>query len=225
MTLIIEPVLTESSLLAVVTECEGVKTFRLSVPDAFTFLPGMFVLLHFEDAPKVSRAYSISSSPHEKGYVEVTLNKVGDFTQRLFALKRGDRIGLRGPYGKWLYTDDLARAALISGGTGITPFRSMARYALSKGLPNELSIFHCADAVSERLFQGELAEFSRRGIKVHSRADITVDLLRGKLRDFAATHFFLCGPDSLVEGLSRDLAAAGIPPGQVHREKWGDYSF
>lgn len=238
----IKPLNFSSALLGVSDECAGIKTFRLAVPPEFAFTPGMFIMISFEDAPKISRAYSISSSPFEKGAIEITLNQVGDFTARLFSLKPGQSLTLKGPYGRWLYSDDVKQAALISGGTGITPFRSMARYVLQKGLANKLAIFYSTKTPSDAIYRRELDEFNRSGIKVYHTITrpqlmkpgekwngptgrITADLLAAELPDFLATTFYMCGPVSLVEHLSQGLLSKGIPKKQIRYEKWGDYSF
>lgn len=211
-----------SRLLGTVDECPKVRTFRLSAPPDFTFTPGMFVMLHFQDNPKDVRAYSIASSPLEKGSIEITLNLLGDFTRKMFELKEGDALELKGPYGKWVYRDDIRQAALISDGTGIAPFRSMARYALAKRLPNQLMIFDSAENSSEIIYKNELAQFERAGIKVrHERP--SVDLLIREIPEFSSTTYFLCGSKTLIDGLSSGLLAQGIPQSHIRYEKWGDY--
>lgn len=218
------PVRHESSVLEVKDECPGVKTFRLSVPRDFSFSPGMWVMLHFADNPKISRAYSISSSPFEKGYIDISLNHVGEFTSRLLALKPHDLIVLRGPFGKWIYTDEATPAALITGGTGLAPFRSMARYVLAKGLPNKLHIFYSAKTPSAILYRNDLSEFRRRGIAVTIEKNrIDGELLSRRLPGFGATYFYLCGSVSMVETLARDLKKRGIPRERIRYEKWGDF--
>lgn len=213
-------------LLGSTRETAEVRTFRLEVPGDFTFTPGMWVMLHFPDDPGTSRAYSMSSSPLEKGYIEVTVGRAGEFTERLFSLAPGAALGLRGPYGKWLFRDDIKEAAFVSGGTGVSPFRSMVRYALGKGLPTRMSLFHCMDHTGEVLFAAELEEFRRKGVRVAlpPAAPAAEDLERD-LPAFRETHFFLCGPNRLVSSLSEGLSARGIPKAQIHYEKWGDYQL
>lgn len=228
----------DAKLLDAYDECPGVRTFRLTAPDGFHFLPGMWVMLHFPDAPKAARAYSIASSPLEKGHIEITMGQVGDFSARFFDLKPGDSIAAKGPYGKWVFTENIKRAALVSGGTGITPFRSMARYAIAKGRHKGLSLFYSSKTPLDAIYKHELAEFSRAGIKVHhtitraagERWDgptgrITTQLLESALENFTSTHFFLCGPTKLVSDLVAGLRSRGIPEEQLHHEMWGDYQL
>lgn len=228
-----------SKLLAVRDECPGVKTFRFEVPPDFSFIPGMWLMLNFKDDLKTSRAFSISSSPFEKGSVELSVMTVAGFTTRLSGLRPGEEMALRGPYGKWLYPDDTPHAVLISGGTGITPFRSICRYVLEKKLPNRLTVLYSAKTPADILYRDELARWSAAGIKVYvalTRPEeshewkgptgrITMDVVRREVPDLAQAVFFLCGPNKLVEDLSRGLREAGIDPAHIRHEKWGDYSF
>ncbi len=228
-----------SRLLEVRDECAGVKTFRFEVPGDFTFVPGMWLMLNFPDDPKTSRAFSLSSSPFEKGAVELSAMKVAGFSTRLFGLRPGDALTLRGPYGKWLYVDDTPHAVLISGGTGITPFRAICRYVLEKKLPNRLTLLYSAKTPADIVYRDELARWQAAGIKTYvtvTRPEeapvwkgptgrITMDVVRREVPDLDQAVFFLCGPNKLVEELSAGLRAAGVDATRIRREKWGDYSF
>lgn len=233
----------EVRVASIVDETPDIRTFRLTLPpDAdFDFLPGQFVMLSFPDEPKHARAYSLASSPLERGAFEITLNRVAKFTSRMFELRGGETLVARGPYGKWVYADDIAHAVLISGGTGVTPFRSMARYVLQKGLPNRLTLIGSSRTPSDWIYRRELEDLARRPRfkVVHTvtrpglmrpgedwdgpTGRITLELIRASVPDFSEAVYFLCGPNHLVEDLSRDLAAGGVAPGHIRREKWGDY--
>lgn len=230
----------QSRVLKAAEECREVRSFRLEVPEDFSFVPGMWVMLNFPDSPKLARAYSISSSPFEKGYIETSANKVGPLTSRLFELKEGETLTLRGPYGKWIYQDDLRHAVLISGGTGITPLRSMCRYVLERKLPNKLTLLYSSKTPSEILYRGELARFAEQGIKVYLTVTrpqamkpgeawggptgrLDIDVISREVEDFSEARYYLCGPISLVEDLTAALLAAGIPRKRIRYEKWGDY--
>ena len=125
----------EATVLEARDEARGAKTLQLSAPRGFDFVPGQWVMLHFPGGdPKDRRAYSLASSPTQKGSIELTVGLAGDFTTRLFSLKEGDKLMVRGPFGKWLFDESAARSVLVSEGTGVTPFRSMCRYAIERGL-------------------------------------------------------------------------------------------
>lgn len=226
----------ETKVLGVYDEAAGIRTFRLSVPEDFTFVPGMWVMLQFPDRAEKANAYSISSSPFQHGWIEVSLSKVGPLTQRLFELKGGETLLLKGPYGKWLYRDDARHAVLITDGTGITPFRAMARYVMDKKLPNKLTFLYSARTPEHFLYHKDLDIFRAAGMKVYQTVThpenwngptgpVTIETIEREVPDFLSAHYYLCGPKTLVETLDKALLEKGVPKELIHYEKWGDYTW
>lgn len=230
----IEPVTWTAEVVGVREECRNVKTFRLKTPEGFSFLPGQWVMFHFADDPALQRAYSISSSPLQPKEIEISLSDVGPFTDRMFKLKFGASLEAKGPYGKWVYTDQ-KNAVLVSGGTGITPFRSMARAALSKGPKHRMTILQSAKTRADLLYKEEFEDFKRRGLKVYTTLTaeqwdgpmgrLTPDIVARETPNFPDADFFFCGPNAFVKELLEGLAAKGVAPERLHRERWGDYKL
>ena len=213
-------------LLEVRDEAPGVRTFRFAAWPGFEFIPGQFLMFHFADDPKTWRAYSVCSAPAaSKDYFEVTVGMVGAFSERLGALKPGLEGGLvvRGPFGKWTWNGD-GHAVLISGGSGITPFRAMA--LLGKG---KVTICYSAKTADELLYKNEYDDWKKAGVAVHTRTTRQNDPRWTPADIVAASNdstavFYICGPKSLVEEMKAGLAAAGVAPERIRTEKWGDYT-
>lgn len=76
--------------------------------------------------PRIGEA-PISVSSYGDGWLEFTIRSVGKLTERIFSLKPGDSLFLRGPYGKGWPVDELAGKHLVfvAGGTGVAPVRSL----------------------------------------------------------------------------------------------------
>lgn len=224
-------------------ETPEVFTFRLTLPSgaALGFQPGQFLMFHFADDPANARAYSIASSPLEEGAVEVSLAAVGVFTRRFCALKPGDTIEAKGPYGKFVFREDAIHSVLITGGTGVTPARSMVRYASQKRLPGKLSLIYSARTPSDFLYRSELEDWARSGAcAVHLTITRPHQLKEGEgwkglvgridslmvrrlVRDLDAARFYICGPNKLVEDVASGLAAVGVARERIHHEKWGEF--
>lgn len=227
----------------IVRETPGVHTFRLrfAAGTDFNFIPGQFLMLSFPEDPKTTRAYSISSSPLEKGYVDVTLNKVAKFSSRLFKLKGGENLTAKGPFGKWTYTDDVAHAVLISGGAGITPFRCIARYVVGKKLPNRLTVMHSSRTPDDIIYRRQWDELAGHpNIRVYHTITrphlmrpgeawdgptgrITIETLQREIEDFFEAAYYLCGPNQLIESLSKALEEKGVDKSRIRYEKWGKF--
>lgn len=231
----------ETRVEKIVQETPDVRTLRLRLPDnaGFEFVAGQWAMLSFPAEPDLHRAYSMASSPLEREAVEISFNEVGEFSSKLFRLRPGDRLLLKGPYGKWHYSDDVAHAVLISGGTGITPFRSIVRYVLDKGLANRVTVLYSARTPSRILYRPELEDAAKRGnIRVEFTVTrpqdapgeswrgrvgrIDVEFIRRAVPDFDEAVYFLCGPNALVDEVTRALLENGVDRHRIRREHWGE---
>ena len=227
-------------LLAARDEAAGVRTFRFASPPGFSFTPGQFVMLHFQDDPKTWRAYSLCSSPDSApGWFEVTVGMVGAFSDRLGALKPGGEHGLaaRGPFGKWTYDGSDAHAVLVAGGTGVTPFRAMCLLKCERALRGRLTLCCSAQTPEQLVYRAEFETWRKGGVTVLPRVTrpndggwegltgrwTAAEVRKASGEDPKAT-YYLCGPNKMVQQLREDLQSAGVPPEKVRTEKWGDYA-
>ena len=131
----------------IIDETPTVKSFKVETPNIsnIDFYSGQFFMVYFVDDPeiKIGRAYSIASSPMEKKYLEIALNKVGPFTSKMFQLKEGDLLKFKGPYGKFYFNQEIKNdLVLIAGGTGITPLMGIIRYCTDKRLSNKIKFIY-----------------------------------------------------------------------------------
>jgi len=112
-------------VLQVKPENEHEVTFRV----ASQIRPehGQFLQLSL---PKVGEA-PISVSAFGEGWLEFTIRAVGRVTDKLFALRPGENLFLRGAYGKGWPMEQIAgkHLVVISGGTGLAPVRSLLQQA------------------------------------------------------------------------------------------------
>lgn len=226
-------------LLEIHDEAAGARTFRLSVPDDFCFIPGMWVMIQFPDKKEHASAYSISSSPLAKGHIDLSFCKVGPLTQRLWDAAPGQELLLRGPYGNWRYDGSISHAVLVTDGTGITPYRAMGRFVMENGLPNTLTFVYSARTEKHFLYHDDLAKFEKHGFTVHRTVThpeesegwngptghIDGALLEKVVHGFKGASYYLCGPKTLVNGVKEDLLSRGIPAKQILFENWGDYKW
>ncbi|MFH0731612.1 MAG: FAD/NAD(P)-binding protein [Candidatus Omnitrophota bacterium] len=121
------PIKTE--VLDVITETPTIRTLKLKPVEQITFAAGQFIELTI---PGVGEApFTPSSRPAVKDTMEVSIMKVGKVTEKIHQLKKGDMVGLRGPFGKGYPLDDFKgkEILVIGGGCGFAPLRSLM-YAL-----------------------------------------------------------------------------------------------
>jgi ferredoxin-NADP reductase len=209
----------------------GIKMFRFASPAGFKFIPGQFIMFHFHDDPNTWRAYSVCSSPSAAhDYFEVTVGMVGPFSERLAALVPGKDGGLvaRGPFGKWVYDGAIPHAVLVSGGTGVTPFRAMILGKIGAKSNGRITLCCAAKTREGLLYRDEYPGWREHGINVNERVTQpgerwTADSVFAAANDAAAV-YFLCGPNKMVGDMRNGLLRLGVPSENIRSEKWGDYT-
>ena len=88
------------------------------------------------------RHFTIASSPTEDFIMINTRIRDTPYKKRLSSLEQGIKVKVRGPEGKFvLHTDYSKPAVFLSGGIGVTPFRSMIKYSTDKQLPTKIIMF------------------------------------------------------------------------------------
>lgn len=169
----------ECEILSVTELTPAEKLFRVQKKDGAPLghLPGQFVqvsLLGWGEAP-----ISVASSPTHAGFFELGVRRAGSLTEAMHALKAGDTLGIRGPFGKpfelpRMRGQDLL---LISGGCGLAPMRSLIKYCEDR--PDEfgsISILYGAKSPIDRLFKDELAAWDA---SARFACSLTVDSVTG----------------------------------------------
>ncbi len=109
----------------VIDESPTIKTFVIVPAEKFTFRTGQFVELTLPG--KGEAPFTPSSSPAETGKMEITIMKAGSVTSLFHNCKRGQKVGIRGPYGNGYPVDDFAgkEVYIVGGGVGLAPIRSL----------------------------------------------------------------------------------------------------
>ena len=105
------------------------------------------------------RHFTIASSPTEDFIMISTRIRDTPYKKRLSSLEKGVKVKVRGPEGKFVLHEDYSKAAvLLSGGIGVTPFRSMIKYATDKQLPLKINIFDSNRDQANILYKNEFDE-------------------------------------------------------------------
>lgn len=163
----------EADILAIHAETEIDRTYRLRW-NGDAPRPGQFFqvsVLRVGEAP-------ISASGWGEGWVELTIRNVGRVTDAVFALGVGDRLHLRGPYGKPFPVADYVGKPVIvaAGGTGLAPVRGLIRQLVrtcgAVTGPATVRILAGFKSPGDLLFHADLAEWA-------STVPVTVTVDRG----------------------------------------------
>jgi ferredoxin-NADP reductase len=231
---------------SIVTETPTVKTFRLIPSSAdstlpFTYLPGQFLNMSFWiGGTKMIRSYSISSSPNEREYVEVSIRREprGAVSRHIDdLLEVGDMIDVDGPVGKFVFTGkEEDSIVLLSGGVGITPMMSISRYLTEKSWPGNIFFIYACQTPADIIFADDLHELEQRNPKFHlhitiskpegtdwkgARGRITKEWLIQIVPDLASRMAHLCGPPAMMDAIKAIFTEMGSPAGRLMTESFG----
>lgn len=124
--------------------------------------PGQFVQLSMFGIGEAPISISSSPTKEDKSAFEICVRKAGVFTFALHKLEKGDKIGVRGPFGKGFPIDEMKGNDLliVAGGLGIVPLRSLINFVIDKrrDFGNVMILLGCK-APQDRLFTDEVAKW------------------------------------------------------------------
>jgi glycine betaine catabolism B len=117
----------------------------------------------YDDPEGPIRHFTIASSPTEDFIMISTRIRDTPYKKRLASLEEGVAIcKVRGPEGKFTLHDDYSKPAVfLSGGIGVTPFRSMIKFATDKQLPVRIIMFDSNRNQNNILYKMEFDEYAR----------------------------------------------------------------
>jgi glycine betaine catabolism B len=158
-------------------ESPTVMTFRFSTKGTdFHYRSNQAIRLALpgvDDPWGAARSFSLSSSPSEKGHIDVTC-KISEtpFKQALARFEPGDEAEVYGPLGAFLL-DGRHPGVFLAGGIGITPFRGMFRYAADTHDVQERRLLYSARVPEELVFKSELDELTRVSPQLQVQYSVT----------------------------------------------------
>jgi NAD(P)H-flavin reductase len=143
------------------------KTLRFRVQDERLLCakPGQFLTFEWTiDGRRVTRCYTISSSPVHENYVEITPKRIENGCVSVFLNERakpGLAVEATGPYDRFYFDEKLHKSiVLIAAGSGITPMISMLRYIDDLELAAPVTLLYCVRTAADVIFENELARLS-----------------------------------------------------------------
>jgi len=218
------------------------KTLRFRVQEGKQLMakPGQFLTFHLNiDGNRVTRCYSICSSPFKKDYVEITPKRTKGGYASVFLNERatpGLLVTASGPSGQFYFDETVhGEIVLIAAGSGITPMIAMLRYIEERILDVPVTLIYCVRTSQDTIFQRELTRLSRaltrfRLIMTLSAPDagwtgnkgrLNREFLLERIPDFRIPTFFLCGPEHFMRDVSELLKGQGVSAERIKQESFG----
>ncbi len=232
-----------SRLIGKVPQVADVVSFRFERPEGYQFQPGQWFVVTFAGPDPVGpyeHHFSHSNAPSEPWLEFTTRLRGSEFKNALSALAIGSDVQIEGPYGTFVMSPEVERAAFLAGGIGITCVRSILQWVAHVRPPvalREMVLFfanHSEDAIP---FAGELEGLAAtmQGLRVVHvlsqpgdnwqgyRGHIDQAMLGAELPDAASWHYFVSGPPSFDLAMGDALLRWGIEASRIKMERFEGY--
>ncbi len=173
-------------------------------------VPGQYLMIWI---PGVDEVPMSISNIRQDGDSSVTVRPVGDATEALCALKEGDRVGVRGPFGNG-YTLSGDSPLLVAGGTGVASLTPLAESFVEKGVKPTFVLG--AKTEGELVFRDRLEGLLGHGLVLATDdgtcgfegfgSDCAFKQMDERIFDFVYT----CGPEQMMISVFKEAEARGI---------------
>lgn len=198
----------------------------LEKPQGFSFYAGQYldIELPVQDKLGNSRTFTISSSPTEHFLMITSKKGITPFKKFMEKLKKGDTITTSHPIGTFTL-DESVPAVFMAGGIGITPFRSIIKYALDKHLSTPMTLIYCSSG--DFVFKEELDQWQKQ------LSNLTTNYIdtskEGRLKKLDTKHiipntiYYLAGPPTMVDDLENILLKEGTDQTNIRTDRFDGY--
>ena len=225
----------DAEIINIADETPNIKTFVLKPKERIPFRAGQFMDVTL---PGIGEApFTPSSNHNASDTLDFTIMSAGRVTKLLHAMKKGDVVGLRGPYGT-AYPLDTFKAKeilIVGGGVGLAPLRALL-YALFNDVNDykKIIVKYGARTSKDIVYRNEIMTWKEKAR--HIGIDITVDvgdetwkgnvglvttILKDLNVDLKNAVSIVCGPPIMMKFVTFKLVDLGFKDSQIYlsREK------
>ncbi len=186
--------------------------------------PGQFVMLW---VPRLNeKPFAISYA--EKGLLGITVAAVGELSAKVYGMKKGDKIGIRGPYGT-PYQLEGKKAVMVGGGYGSASLTMLAEEAIASGMEvkfilgarNKNRLVY-VDRIKKLVGEKNLIITTDDGSM--GRKGFVTDALKELISKEKIDKVHACGPDKMMKAVA-DLCNENKVKGEISMERWMKCGF
>ncbi|HVX57209.1 MAG TPA: FAD-dependent oxidoreductase [Candidatus Saccharimonadales bacterium] len=222
-------------------EATNIRTFYFKPDRSVHYTAGQYTELHLPHAHADDRGdkrwFTLSSSP-EAEFLTITTKYAGDdksssFKKKLFHLRPGAELDAADPMGDFVLPKLIQTPLIfVAGGIGITPFHSILSWLAETGEKRPIKLLYGVRSEDEIVFQ---ETFRAAGVEPTivvsepsaawggERGRITAELILGLEKPSEDTLVYVSGPESMVQGLAKDLRGAGLDKRQIVSDEFPNY--
>lgn len=215
---------------------ENTLALTIERPAGFSFEAGATTMVFIPGAQaEDAKEFTIASAPYEADLVIAMRVRGSAFKKACYALKAGDAIMVRDASGS-PYPATQGPEVWLSGGIGITPFRSILRERIHTHAPLDIVHLHSDRSLGSVPFAREfeacstthtnyqfLITLTREAAGAVLKGRITAATIRTYAPRFADSAFTIVGTDSFVGAMRVVLGELGIAQDRIRTERFDGY--
>lgn len=235
----------ESALIGGELVAARTMAFRFAKPADWDYRAGQFVDITLHDPPETdgrgnTRGFSISSAPSEDVIMITTRLGESAFKRVLQSMTLGTHVKVEGPFGDLRLHHAARPAVVLTGGIGITPFRSiLLETTRAGGLPYPVVVLYANRRPQDAAFLDELRALAARDANLRfvptmsgldasdawdgERGRIDAPMLARHLEGMTNAIYYLTGPPGMVAGLRALLVETGVDEDDIRTEEFTGY--
>ncbi len=211
------------------------------IKQEFCFTPGQYITIKKDLAGKeIRRAYSICSSK-ESNSIRIGIKAVDNGTFSVYAttnLKVGDVLEVSPPEGRFILNpseDNEKQYLAFVAGSGITPVLSMLRSVLEAEPKSKFVLVYGNQSPNDVMFKNDIDHLKEKHPEqffvysysktneentLFGRIDISKVnyIIKNIHKELEFDEFFLCGPESMIDTVKKDLLEIGYSNSEIHFE-------
>ncbi len=225
---------------------ERTMAFYFERPSGWVFKAGQSIDLTLIDPPETdaegnTRAFSLAGAPHESHLMVATRLRDSAFKRTLQKMPLGTAVKIAGPFGNMTLHNDSSRPAIIlTGGIGITPFRSMVIRAAHERLPHQIFLFSSNRRPEDAPFYAELQSLEKENPNYRFIPSMTEmersarpwqgeiglidkEMLLRYIGNAVSPIYYLAGPSAMVVAMRQLLNAMNVDDDNIRSEEFSGY--
>lgn len=170
-------------------------------PADFYYHPGQFIMLWI---PSINeKPFAVSNI--KEGSLEITVRIIGEFTKEIAGLKPGDKIGIRGPFGRGFNLVTEEDSIIVAGGVGIASLSLLAlnypSIPLLYGSRSQADIIF-PDRFRNCIYATDDGSYGEKGL--------ITDIFKKTASEFNVRRVYACGPEKMLYNLYIICRESGI---------------
>lgn len=190
--------------------------------------PGQYIYIKrgwfSEDHP-----FSVLDHDATNGVITLGYKIYGAFTKKLSKVTAGSILLVSGPFGYFTQDININPVVYIAGGIGVTPFMSRILHENNK---REQWLFYTNRTFDSAAFEASLRQSLKdRYVPIYSREEylptikdefgyIKSEMFIKYLSDPKAYSYYICGPQTMIKTVTKELEQLGISEQSIHQESF-----